>query len=466
MIYGRNVLEDPIAALKKRPLLLLREICKKEIARIEKLETECDTSVVKELEAAEAHLKEAQVNLKDSRKKILELSRKTLMGEVVIFQHFLNEERSHIEREMTKFVDELDDELLNRDDLKAARECVSKWLNESMQNSIFNRVSSLLKAVANRLIYDLENRGQDSALNLPKVAPIKLNMAPLKQQADKASEALSRHEDEIDRLKREVARCEQAVKRRKKKVETLREQSAQLENLEAQRKKAVRDRKQLGPKPTPKVEYDTDYETRKVKRSGLARVLDWISTKEERIPVRRQRKKYSHVRKWEREIEAADKKVSGLDKKIAPLKDMRTEMQEIRDELPKLRREAKKTKAKLEWAEKRLLEEQKKYRQAGIKARQAQLKTGARRELESLFDSLPDRLKREAEQMLKGISRDFSTRFKKAADRQHKILADEMEQRKKEAYEADAERVKRESVRKTLKEALETFPSEGQGERT
>ena len=95
--------------------------------------------------------------------------------------------RFHIKQEMTKFVDEeLDDELLNRDDLKAARQCVSKRLNESMQNSIFNRVSSLLKAVANRLIYDLENRGQDSALNLPKVASIKLNMAPLKQQADKA----------------------------------------------------------------------------------------------------------------------------------------------------------------------------------------------------------------------------------------------------------------------------------------
>ena len=249
----KNVLEDPTAALQKRPLLLLREICKKEIARVEKLEAECDTSIVKELEVAEAHLKEAQVNLQRSREKILELSRKMLMGEVVIFQRFLNEEWSHIERDMTKFVDELDDELLNRDDLKAARQCVSKWLNESIQNSIFNRVSSLLKAVANRLIYDLENRGQDSALNLPKVASIKLDMAPLKQQADKASEALSRHEDEIDRLKQEVARCERAVKRQKKKVEMLREQSAQLENLEAQRKEAVRNRTRLGPRPNPKV---------------------------------------------------------------------------------------------------------------------------------------------------------------------------------------------------------------------
>ena len=286
----QNVLEDPTAALKERPLLLLREICKKEIARIEieKLEAECDTSIVKELEAAEAHLKEAPVNLQRSREKILELSRKTLMGEVDIFRRFLNEERSHIDEEMTKFVDELDDELLNRDDLKAARQCVSKWLNESMQSSIFTRVSSLLKAAANRLIYDLESRGQDSALNLPKVASIKLDMAPLKQQADKASEALSRREDEIDRLKREVARCERAVKRRKKKVETLREQSAHLENLEAQRKKAVRNRKQLGPKPTPKVEHYTDYEEKEVDRGGLlGRFVDIFHTKTEEVRVTR-----------------------------------------------------------------------------------------------------------------------------------------------------------------------------------
>ena len=463
----QNVLEDPTAALKKRPLLLLSEICKKEIARIEKLEAEFDTSIVKELEAAEVHLKEAQVNLQRSQKEIIRLSRKTLMGEVGIFQRFLNKERSHIEQKMTKFVDEeLDDELLNRDDLRAAQQCVSEWLNGSMQSSIFNRVSSLLKAAANRLIYDLENRGQDSALNLPKVASIKLDMAPLKQQADKASEALSRREDEIDGLKQRVTRCKRAVKRKEKKVETLGLQSAQLENLEAQRKKAVRDRTQLGPKPNPKMEDYTAYETREVKRRGLMRMWDLFSTKKERVRVTRQRKNYSHVRKWERESEAADKKISGLKKKIALLKDMRTKMQKIRDELPKLRREAKNTKAKLEWAEKCLLEEQEKYRQVGIKARQSQLKAGARRELESLFDSLPDRLSQEAKEMLERISEDFSQRFKKTADQRRKLLADEMAHRKKEAYEEDAERVKREDIRKTLEKALETFLSEGQGERT
>ena len=466
----RNAFDDPIAALQKRPLLLLREICKKEIARIEKLEAECDTSIVRELEAAAEHIKEAHVNLQRSREEILRLSEKTLMGEVSIFQRFLNEERSHIEREMMKFVDELDDELLNQDDLRAARQYVSKWLNESMQSSIFNRVSSLLKAAADRLIYDLESRGQDFALNLPKVASIKLDMTPLKDHADKASEELRRRGDEIDGLKREVARCEAVVKMRMEKVEKLGLRSAQLENLEAQRKQAVKNRRQLGPKPNPKVEDYTAYEDKKVWRGGFGGrrkgIRDWfLGPKIEQIKVTRQRKNYSRVRKWERKFKAADKKVKDLDKKMKPLKKMRKEIQKIKGELPKFQREANNTKAKLRRAEARLLEEQEKYRQAKIKDRQAQLKTGARRELENLFDSLPNRLERKAEQMLKGISKDFIVGSKEVADRQYKSRADEMAQKKKEAYEADAERVKREGVRKTLAEALETFLSEDQGVR-
>lgn len=461
----RNAFDDPSAALQKRPLLLLREICKKEIARIEKLEAECDTSIVKDLEAAEEHLKEVQVNLQRSREAILRLSEKTLMGEVGIFQRFLNEERSHIEREMMKFVDELDDELLNQDDLRAARQYVSKWLNESMQSSIFNRVSSLLKAAADRLIYDLESRGQDSALNLPKVASIQLNMAPLKDHADKASEELSRREDEIGRLKREVAECERVVKTRKEKIETLGLQSAQLENLEAQRKQAVKNRSNLGPKPNPKVEDYTAYEDKKVWRGGLGLLDMLFGPKIETVQVTRQRRDYSNVRKWESEYKAADKKVLDLDQKIMPLKAKRTEMQKIKGELPALRRKAENARSNLRRAKARLAEDRERYRQAEIKTRQAQLKAGARRELETLFDALPDRLEREAEQMLEGISRDFSMSFKQATDRQHKSRAAEMAQLKKEASEADTERVKREGVRKTLEKALKTFLSEDQGER-
>ena len=467
----RNAFEDPAAALQKRPLLLLREICKKEIDRIGKLEAECDTSIVKEREVAEAHLKESEVNLQRSQEETLRLSHEMLMGEVSIFQRFMNEEHPRIEREMARFVNELDDELLEQGDLSEAGQYVSKWLNESMQSSIFNRVSRLLTAAANRLIYDLECRGQDSALNLPKVASIQLNMAPLKDHASKASEELSRREDEIDRLKREVVRYERVVKMRKKKIETLGLQSAQLENLEAQRKQAVKNRRKLGPKPNPKVEYYTDYEDKEVWRGGFGGrrkgIRDWfLGPKTEQVEVERQRNDYSNVEKWEREFETADKKVSGLKKKIAPLKEIRKEMQKIKGELLKLQRETNNAKAKLRRAEARREEKKEKYRQAGIKTRQAQLKTGARRELESLFDSLPDRLEREAEQMLEGISRDFRVRFKKAADRQHKLFADEIAQRKKEAHAADAERVKREGVRKALAEALETFLSENHGERT
>ena len=228
---------------------------------------------------------------------------------------------------------------------------------------------------------------------------------------------------------------------------------------------------QLGPKPNPKVESYTDYEDKEVWRGGFRGrrkgIRDWLlGPKIEPIKVTRQRKDYSNVEKWEREYEAADKKVSGFKKKIAPLREIRKEMQKIKGELLKLQRETKNAKAKFRRAEARIEKEKEKYRQAGIKARQARLKTGARRELESLFDSLPDRLEREAEQMLEGISRDFTVRFKKAADRHHKLFADEMAQRKKEARAADAERVKREGVRKTLAEALETFLSENQGERT
>ena len=461
----KNVLEDLATALKKRPLLLLREICKKEIARIERLEAECDTSIVEELEAAKAHLEEASVNLKRSQQEVLEFSRKMLMEEVYIFRSFLDAERSHIQEEMTKFVDELDEELLNRDDLRAARQRVSSWLNERMQSSIYNRVAGLLKAAANRLTYDLKSRRPDFTLNLSKEASIE---APLEQQADKSIEALSRHEDEIDRLKREFSGCEQAVKVRETEMRRLQKESVQLENLEAKRKKAVRDRRKLGLKPAPEEKICTTLEEREVWRGGFwGGIMDRLrGPKIEKVPVQRIHKDYSRVKEWERKYEEADKKVLNLDRKIKPLKAKRAELQKIQNELPKLQREADNTKAKLKHEEARRSREEERYRQAKIKTRQVQLKSGARRELESLFDSLPKRLEQEAEEMLKRISADFSRRFEKAADRQRKLLEDKMASRKKKAYEADAERVKREDIRKRLEEELETLPCETQGERT
>lgn len=455
----QNALKDPISALQKRPVSLLREICKAEIARIKKLEVECDTSILKDLEAAELRLKETTANLQRSLKEILRLARKTLMGELSHLQHFLIEEQPRIERDMTKFVDGLEAELIKRDNLDVARKRMSKWLNKRIKKSIFDRVSRLLRASEKRLIYDLENRGEISASHLSEKASIKLDldMAPLKQQADKASEALSRREDEIDGLKREVARCERMVKIRTEKVEKLGRKSAHLENLEAQRTKAEKNRRQLGPRPNPKVEDYTGY---KKEKKGW-----WIFKWTVKVPVPKQRKDYTNVREWKRKYEKANKKVKDLDKKMKPLKKMRKEIQKIEGEMPKMQRKIDKAQLNLRLAKACLAEAREKYRQAAIKTRQTQLKIDARKELKSIFDSLPDRLKWETKQMLERISRDFSTRFKKVADQHQKSLTDKMEQRKTEARMADAKRVMREDNLKTLEKALETFLSEDQGER-
>ena len=455
--------KNPTVALRKRLLLLLREICKAEIARIEKLETECDTSILKDLESAKMQLKETTANLQRSLEEILQLARNTLMGELNHLQHFLTKEQPRIEREMTKFVDRLEYELIERDNLDVARKRMSKWLNKRIKKSIFDRVSRLLRASANRLIYDLENRGKVSALDLPGVDSIKLDTVPLKQQADKVSEALSRQENEIDRLKGLVARCERTVKMRTEKVEKLGRKSAQLERLVVQREEAVSNRTRLGAKPNWKEVSYTTYETREVPRGGwiFGRIVDWVrDPKTEQIEVKRQRKDYSRVRKWESEFKTADKKVSDLKKKIESLKNMRAEMRKIKGELLKLQRKADNAKENLRQAEEHLSKKREKYRQAGIKTRQTQLKKDARGELKSLFDSLSDSLEREAEQMLEGMTRDFSTHFKKAAAQHQKSLTDKMERKTTEARAADAERIKRECVRKTLEKALETFLNE------
>ena len=75
----KSALEDPASALRKRPLLLLREICKAEIERIKKIEKECGAE--RELEEAKKQLKEAEENLQRSLEKIRQLARETLMEE-------------------------------------------------------------------------------------------------------------------------------------------------------------------------------------------------------------------------------------------------------------------------------------------------------------------------------------------------------------------------------------------------
>ena len=464
----KNALENPASALRRRPVALLREICNVELARIKEVDAESDADASKEVEVAKAQLEEAKMNLERSQEEILRLARKTIMGELDGLQSFLVEMQPVVEREVGTFVDGLEAALLEQDDLDAARKKVSEWLGERIKKPIFDRMSRLLTASARRLIFDLEQRGVSkvNALDLPKIAPLRLDTAALEQQADSASKALRRRQDEIEGLKQDVEKCKGAVKRQKAKANALGKQCAQLKALEKERKKAVANRKGLGPKPEPKVEYCTVSETREVKRGGLARILDIFHTKKKEVKVQRQHRDYSDVEKWERKSKAKTKKIADLDKKMTHLKKMPEEMRKIQGELRKLQREADKAQERLRSAKRHLDRERERYRKSGLETRRAKLKESTRRELERIFDALPGAFGQEAEQVLEGISREFSERFKEAADQQQKSLADEMERRQKLARAEDAERTKREAARKTLDKALDTFLSEDQGERT
>lgn len=455
----RNALADPVSALRRRPVALLREICKGELARIKKIDAESDADVSKDVEEARKRLEEARRNLEYSQEEVLRLARKTMVNEMDGIQRFLDEMRPVVRLEMEKFIDGLGDTLLDQDDLEAAQKKVSEQLGKRMQEPIFNRMSRLLKALARRLIFDLESRGVSRVrLDLPEVAPLRLNTAALEQQADTASQALRRYQDEIEGLKQAVEKWEGKVKRREARIATLSRQCEPLEGLEKQRKKAVSDRKKLGPKPNPKVEFYTATETKKVWRGGLG-FWDWVlGPIEKKVKVKRQRRDYSNVEQWESRHKAANKNISGLDKEIKPLKKKCAERQKIKDELPKLQRETGKARKKLKQAEERLDKKQDEYREASRETRRAQLREGMRRELENIFDALPQAFGREADDMLEGISEEFSHRFKKAADQQAKSLAEEMERRQKLAQAEDAGRAKRAASRQVLERTLVALP--------
>ena len=463
----KNALENPTSALRSRPVVLLREICKKEITRIKKREAECDADISKEVEVVKAHLEDMTTNLENSQNEILHLARKTMMGELASLERFLTKMRTDLTRKRIKFVDRIEDAMLLDDDLEAAQKSALKWLNKSMQKPIFYRVDRLLRASARRLIFDFEDRGVNKvdALDLPRVPSFQLDTATLEQQADIASKALSRRESEIEILKKEVEECKQAVKERKTKVNSLGKQCAQLRDMEVKRKEAEANKKRLGLKPNPKVVYYTTYVTREVERGGLiGSFLNLLHTKTEKVAVKRQRKDYSRVEKWERDFNALNKKIADLDKKMMPLKNMQEEMRNTKDELPKLQRAVDKAQRSLRGVEARLAYERDTYRRSSLKTRREQLRKCTGRELEKIFNFLPHALEREAEEMLKRISQGFSSRFKEAADRQRKLLADEMERRKRLAHVGDTGRAKRKASRKTLEKALGTFLNEDREE--
>lgn len=452
-------------ALRKRPVVLLRKICEEEIARVKKLDTECHPDVSKEVELAKTRLQKTTTNLESSREEILRLARKAMMGELGSLEHFLTEQQREVDLKMKEVVDKLKDAmLLEQDNLDTARKSVSKRIEEILQELIFSRASRLLRASARRLIFDLEERGVGKVdVDLPEVAPLQIDTATLEQHADRAHEALSRHRSEIEILKQEVERCRKTVKRRKTKADTLDKQCVQLENLKVKYKEAVANIKRLGLKPSPKVEYYTAYETKKVKHGGTGLLDWWLGPKIEKVAVKRQRRKYNHVEKWEREFKAARKKASDLYEKMSPLNNMPKEKRKIEGELRKLERESENAQASLISAEKRLACERSKYRRSSLETRRAQLRECARRELEKIFDSLPHALERKAEEMLKRISQGFSSRFKEAADRQRKSLADEIERKKRLAHAGDNERAKRTASCEVLEETLKAFFNEDQG---
>ena len=349
----KNALADRDFAtfLRRRPVALLREICEEEIARIKEVDAESDTDASRDVEEARKRLGEARMNLERSQEGILRLARKTMANETDSVRRFLDEMRPDAEAKMRQFVDGLGDTLLDQDDLDAARKKVSNQLDERMTKPIFDRLSRLLKALARRLIFDLESRGVSrvNELNLPEVGHLQLDTATLEQQADIASQALRRRQNEVEGLKYEVEKCEREMKKRKAQVAEMGRQCAPLKRLEKQRKKAVSERKGLGLRPKPKVKDYWAEETRKVWRGGLwGSIVDCLSgPKKEKVKVKRRREDYSRVEQWEREYKAASKKISDLDKKITPLKKVRDEMQKIQGKLPKLKRETDKARAKL-----------------------------------------------------------------------------------------------------------------------
>ena len=164
---------DRVSALRRRPVALLREICKGELVRIEKIDAESDSDASKDVELARKRLEDARRNLEHSQEEILRLARKTMANEIDGIQRFLDAMRPVVRREMEKFIDGLGDTLLDQDDLEAAKKKVSEQLGKRMQEPIFDRMSRLLKALARRLIFDLESRGVSRGrLDLPEVAPL------------------------------------------------------------------------------------------------------------------------------------------------------------------------------------------------------------------------------------------------------------------------------------------------------
>ena len=458
-----RVLPDPVHALEQRPVALLREICKAQIGILTRVDAESDTDATKDLDTATSRLEDLEKDLERSRESIERLARRNMMGEVAILEGFLTNVRSRVEGELRAFVDDLADPVVAQDDLDAARRSVSVWLDGKLRKTVLERMDRLLRASAQRLLFDLEARVAERAprLDLPGIAPLRLDTAALERHTSRANDALRQITDEVAALERAVEASRRTRRKQQAKAEKLQERLACLERLEARRRDAVAERERLGPKPNPTRTWVTQWETREVKRGGL---LGWIPDlfhkQTKRCPVLRERQDYRPVERWERASDAARKRVADLDKQIAPLVDVRQGISAIERKLKKSQREADRAASNLRDARRRLKDEQARYRTSGLANRRALLKAGAVRELERVFESLPHVLEREAQELLSSVSRQFPERFRDAADRHRAALAAEIERRTESARAADAGRAKRHIARETLRNALETFLEE------
>lgn len=456
----RSIVADaPVAALRERPLLLLRQICASTITRIDKQNAESDGTVFSE--AASTKLAEATENLQRTEANVLRLSENILSAELSILDKLLTEEESRVKRLIASFIDELDETLLEQDDLGMPLKTVRDRISESLQKPVYDRVSRMLRAFGSRLMYDLANKGSVSGpivADLPHVVRPKVHIAPLERLADRARAEFSGYEDGISRLKRDIARTEQLSVDCKRKVEKCTKRVQTLEGLEARRKNARSNLVSLGSKPAPKIKYYTVKEYKKVKRGGFfGSIIDFFHTRHQEVSIQKSRRDYSRVNKWNQRFDVANEKVVKLDHEIEGFKTARKDLLDADREQESATQKLAELERELAESERRLKENYERYRWDGVQERRRKLKAACRTELESHFDSFHSRLKRGAQHMLEEVSHQFVAQFKVAASRKIEALSGEVKRRRAAARAEDSERTKREDVREILAEALDTF---------
>ena len=452
----QSALKPTHSVLKAPPATVLRTICETEIKRIDELDAHHGAEDTERIDMAQSALDAAVADLERSGTEILDIARKTTVEVCTSVKQFLDHVHPRVEAEMRDFVDAMPAATVTEGDLDSARERLSDWLRTHCQLLIHDRVSSLFDATARRLMFDLEERVAQpgSRLHLPDTALDRLSTKDLKQKARIADEALSGLEDTVRALERRVADCRKELQARQDRLDEIDAHCTALNDLCEQRKRAVAKRERLGPKPAPKIEHYTGYETREMKRRGLSRILDLFSTKTEMVAVRRQRKDYSNVREWEQNFRIAKSCVAALDARIAPLRSVPNERGKTRLDLRRAEQDMTSAQTRLREEERRLASERDRYRQSGLQTRRALLCKGARHTLVTFFKELPRALDHEATRMYKRTLREFQKHFREVVKQEKKRLADERERLLQAARDADPGWERRRHSRCVLEKAL------------